>query len=147
MNEESVGLIQDLAKRMQMLKSKLGKATSRELSDYERAWMDEVKALEITVLGADGAAAQGLSGVKASPVPKRLEEITRLKDDMAAQIARLQKPGEGQEEEPPSSPAKNNINVPLEIKKAKYAQVRTLLDRESALVDAVKTRLEHLSVG
>ncbi|KAB5570494.1 hypothetical protein GE09DRAFT_1217927 [Coniochaeta sp. 2T2.1] len=138
---------EDLAKRMQRLKSKLGKATSRELSDYERAWQDEVKALESTVLGADGTAAPGQSVTKAGPVPKRLDEITRLKADMAAQIARLQTSGEGQEEEPPSSPAKNNINVPLEIKKAKYAQVRTLLDRESALVDAVKTRLERMSVG
>lgn len=137
---------EELAKRMQRLKGKLGKATSRELSDYEKAWMEEVKALESTVLGTDGAA-EWQPPSKAKPVPKRLDEIMKLKDDLAAQIARLQKPGEGEEEEPPSSPAKNGYKVPLEIKKAKYAQVRNLLDRESALVEAVKSRLERMSVG
>ncbi|KAH8910028.1 hypothetical protein BR93DRAFT_875890 [Coniochaeta sp. PMI_546] len=137
---------EELAKRMQRLKSKLGKATSRELSNYEKAWMEEVRALESTVLGTDGAA-QGRSSSKAKPVPERLDEITKLKDDLAAQIARLQKPGEGEEEEHPSSPGPNGYKVPLEIKKAKYAQVRTLLDRESALVEAVKSRLERLSLG
>ncbi|KAJ9155764.1 Nucleoporin NUP82 [Coniochaeta hoffmannii] len=137
---------EELAERMQRLKSRLGKATSRKISDYEKAWMGEVKALESTVLGMDGAA-DGPSPSKAKSVPKRLDEIKRLKDDLATQIARLQKPGEGEEEEPPSSPAKNGLQVPLDIKKAKYAQVRTLLDRESALVGAVKSRLERLSVG
>lgn len=132
---------EELAKRMQGLKSRLGKATSRELSDYEKAWMEEVRAMERTVLGADGPPT-------ANPAPKRLEEIKRLKDDLAAQVARLQKPGEGEEEElAPSSPAKNGYKVPLEVKKAKYAQVRTLLERESALVEAVKSRLERMSVG
>lgn len=140
---------EELAKRMQRLKSKLGKATSRELSDYEKAWMEEVRAMESTVLGADAAAGgPSPSRSKAKPAPERLDEIRRLKDDLAAQIARLQKPGEGEEEEPAtSSPAKNGYTVPLEVKKAKYAQVRTLLDRESALVEAVKSRLERMSVG
>lgn len=135
---------EELAKRMQRLKGKLGKATSRELSGYEKAWMDEVKDLESTVLGTDEAA-KGQS--KATPVPKRLDEVKKLKDDLATQIARLQKPGEGEEEEASPSPGPKSFKVPLDIKKAKYAQVRTLLDRESALVDAVKSRLERLSVG
>jgi nucleoporin NUP82 len=75
-----------------------------------------------------------------------MEDIKRLKDDLAAQIARLQKSGDGDEGEAPSSPGPHSYKVPLETKKAKYAQVRTLLDRESALVDAVKSRLERLTV-
>ncbi|OIW33806.1 hypothetical protein CONLIGDRAFT_652252 [Coniochaeta ligniaria NRRL 30616] len=137
---------EELAKRMQRLKGKLGKATSRELSDYEKAWMEELRALESNVLGTDEAV-KAPSSSKAKAVPERLEVIKKLKDDLAAQIARLQKPGEAEEEEPPSSPAPNSYKVPLEIKKAKYAQVRTLLDRESALVDAVKSRLERINVG
>jgi nucleoporin NUP82 len=137
---------EELVKRMQRLKGKLGKATNRELSDYEKAWVGEVGALERTVLGTDEAT-PGQSPSKArAAVPKRMEDIKRLKDDLAAQIARLQKSGDGDEGEAPSSPGPHSYKVPLETKKAKYAQVRTLLDRESALVDAVKSRLERLTV-
>lgn len=142
---------EDLAARMERVKSKLGKATSRELSDYEIAWMNEVRALESTILGA-GDTAQGRSPSKTRPPSKRLEEIKRLKDELAAQVSRLQKDGDGEEkpkeEEGPGSPAPTNgVKVPLDIKRAKYAQVRALLDRESALVEGVKSRLENLHVG
>lgn len=140
---------EELAQRMERVKSKLSKATSRELSDYEIAWMNEVKALESTILGTGEA---GQSPSKARTPPKRLEEIKRLKDDLAAQVSRLQKSSEGEEkdkaEDGPGSLGPNNgYKVPLEIKKAKYAQVRALLDRESALVEGVKSRLENMSLG
>ena len=40
-----------------------------------------------------------------------------------------------------------NVKVPSEIRKAKMAQVMGLLDRESALVEAAKNRLERLSLS
>jgi nucleoporin NUP82 len=143
---------EELAQRMEGVKSKLGKVSSRELSDYERAWMSEVKALESTILGTGEMAAQSTS--KTRPPLKRLEEIKRLKEDLAAQVSRLQVvSSDGQHdkdkgEEGAGSPGPNNgVKVPVDIRKAKYAQVRMMLDRESALVEGVKTRLEQLNVG
>jgi nucleoporin NUP82 len=143
---------EELAQRMEKVKSKLGKVSSRELSDYERAWMSEVKALESTILGTGEMAAQSTS--KTRPPLKRLEEIKRLKDDLAAQVSRsplVSSDGQHEkdkDEEGPGSPGPNHgVKVPVDIRKAKYAQVRMMLDRESALVEGVKTRLEQLNVG
>ncbi|RKU41261.1 hypothetical protein DL546_004291 [Coniochaeta pulveracea] len=143
---------EELAQRMERVKSKLGKSSSRELSDYERAWMSEVKALESTILGTGEMAAQSTS--KTKPPLKRLEEIERLKAELAAQVSRLQPlSSDGQHdkdkgEDRPGSPGPNNgVKVPVDIRKAKYAQVRMMLERESALVEGVKTRLEQLNVG
>jgi nucleoporin NUP82 len=48
------------------------------------------------------------------------------------------------DEETVASP---NIKVPSEIRKAKMNQIMNLLDRESALVEAAKSRLERLSLS
>ena len=44
------------------------------------------------------------------------------------------------------SPAPNSPNVSSELKKEKVAQVMQLIERETALVDGVKGRLERLTM-
>ena len=136
----------DLAKRMENLKRKLGQTTSRDLSDKEVAWMQEVKSMEGTVLG--GAEAEGTtSPSKAGHALKRFEEVMRLKQSLLVQVERLQaRLGESRTEESSPAPA-SPYRIPTDIKKAKYAQVKHLLDREEALVAAIKSRVERMSLG
>lgn len=144
----------ELASRMEKIKRRLGRATSRELSDKEKAWSDEVRALESSILGSE------TDQNKTTPSPatprakqpwKRFDEIKSLRDALFAQAEQLQKTGEGRgaatdEGGRPASPVPG-IKIPAEIRKAKMAQVIGLLDRETALVDAVKARIERLSLG
>lgn len=138
-----------LNRRMDELKRKLGRATSRELSDKEVAWMQEVRAMEGAVLGgteAGGSTQTTSSSSKAGQSLKRFEEVRRLKDGLLSQVEQLQKRlGEGQKEESPT-PA-SPYRIPTDIKRAKYAQVKQLLDREEALVEAIKSRVDRLTLG
>ncbi|KAL2261772.1 hypothetical protein VTK26DRAFT_3413 [Humicola hyalothermophila] len=135
----------ELASRMEKLKRRLGRATSRELSDKEKAWADEVRALESSILGPEtGQTTPSTSGTR-QPW-KRFDEIKALRDALFAQAEQLQKSGDGATDERPASPVPS-VKIPAEIRKAKMAQVMNLLDRETALVDAVKSRIERLSLG
>jgi nucleoporin NUP82 len=62
-----------------------------------------------------------------------------LKEDLLEQAKEL-----AVAEEPVASP---NLKIPSEIRKAKIAQVMSLLDRETALVEGARSRLERLSMA
>ncbi|KAK0654349.1 hypothetical protein QBC41DRAFT_332182 [Cercophora samala] len=135
---------EELASRMERIKKKLGRATTRDLSDKEKAWVEEVKGFETSILGSE---------VDTSPIDsktrqpwRRFEEIKELSDSLLAQAERLHKKQGEAAEDGPASPAPG-VRIPADIRKAKMAQVMSLLDRESMMVDAVKDRLERLTVG
>ncbi|KAL2126608.1 hypothetical protein VTI74DRAFT_554 [Chaetomium olivicolor] len=135
---------EELASRMENLKRRIGRATSRELSDKEKAWAEEVRTLEANIVGsyADHAAA----APKSKQPWKRFEEIKALRDALFSQAEQLQRAREGADDETPASPVPS-LRIPAEIRRAKMAQVISLLDRESMLVEAVKARIERLSLG
>ncbi|KAK3942386.1 hypothetical protein QBC46DRAFT_256331 [Diplogelasinospora grovesii] len=143
---------EELTKRMENLRRKLGRATTRELSEKERAWINEVRALEGHILGPGSKADQDqtsslLSPTKTTKEPwKRFEELQALKDALFSQAEQLQAENTEGNDDSPASPAPS-MKIPAEIRKAKLAQVMSLLDRETALVDAVKSRLDRLSIG
>lgn len=106
--------------------------------------MEEVRALGESVLEPEGQQAPPADSKQAW---KRFEEIKSLRDALFSQVDQLQKTGgEGVGQDGAASPARG-LKIPADIRKAKVAQIMGLLERESALVDAVKTRLERLSVG
>ncbi|KAK3295504.1 uncharacterized protein B0H64DRAFT_321586 [Chaetomium fimeti] len=133
-----------LANRMEKLKRQLGRATSRELSDKEKAWAEEVRALSGSILGSE--ADQTSSTPKAKQPWKRFEEIQALRDTLFAQAEQLQRAREGTDSDAPAS-SLPGLRIPAEVRRQKMSQVIGLLDRESALVDAVKARIERLSIG
>lgn len=122
--------------RFEAMRKKVAKATSKELSDKERAWIDEVAILENKVLGTGG---RGSSNAQATEPWERYEELEHLKDELIGQVKGL-----GEEDVSVSS---SSVKVPSEIRKAKVAQIMTLLDRETALVEGAKSRLERLSLS
>lgn len=59
----------------------------------------------------------------------------------------LQRVREGTDSDAPASPLPG-LRIPAEVRRQKrMAQVISLLERESALVDADKARIERLSIG
>ncbi|KAK4249627.1 hypothetical protein C7999DRAFT_12552 [Corynascus novoguineensis] len=136
---------EELTSRMEKLKRQLSRATSRELSDKEKAWSEEVRALKSSILGSEADQKPG-STPKAKQPWKRFEEIKSLRDALFAQAEELQRSRDGTGNDAPASPTPG-LRIPAEVRRQKMAQVIGLLDRESALVDAVKARIERLSVG
>ncbi|QUC22242.1 uncharacterized protein UV8b_06483 [Ustilaginoidea virens] len=138
-----------LSKRVDDLRKMVGKATTRGLSIKERAFADEVRALESSVLGpsspteAGGEEEDGASTAAAERQPKqlwrRLEEVKELQKELLADAQGLDNRSEAVE-----APSPAEMRVPQDIRRLKLQQVQGLLARESALVEAVSSRLEAL---
>lgn len=150
---------EELSRRIDSLRKSVMQHTKRELSTQERAWIDEVKGLNASVLGTTKETQRG--GTAASKqVKRRLEEVTTLASEMLDEAVRLQKEtgtgseerngrasvgGRGHREHTPSS--SQDLRVPNEIRKAKIQTVKNLLAREEAMVAAVSSRLEKLQLN
>jgi nucleoporin NUP82 len=127
----------ELNNRIEDVRRKATRGSNRELSDKEKAWIDEVQTLDNKT---DTKQAGGNALAKNSKEPwERFNEVKMLKEKLLAEINGM----EGEDEV--ATP--QNVKVPSEIRKAKMAQVMGLLDRESALVEAAKNRLERLSLS
>jgi nucleoporin NUP82 len=126
-----------LAKRVDDLRKIVGKATTRDLSAKERAFVDEVRNLEANVVGPL-AGQEASTGQQSRQLWKRLEEVKRLQTELVAEVAGLNKTREV--EDAPTG----ELRIPQDIRRSKLQQVQGLLARETALVEAVTSRLEQL---
>ncbi|KAI1417782.1 hypothetical protein F5Y13DRAFT_62419 [Hypoxylon sp. FL1857] len=130
-----------LSRRLEKMRKIVSKATSRELSDKEKAWVNEVNALEANLFGPT-TPADGPTRLKQTR--RRYEEVMRLRDELVEEAEKLgATSGEG--EESLNTPT-TDLRIPSELRRAKINQVKGLIERETALVDAVKARLERLSI-
>jgi len=125
----------EITERIENMRKRIARGRTRELSEKEKAWMDEVATLESKLEPGKG------NSVSTSTVKEpwqRYEEIEALKNDLIDQA-------NGLVEE--TDQGAINVRVPSEIRKAKVAQITALLDRETALVEGAKSRLERLTQG
>ncbi|KAG0647498.1 Nucleoporin NUP82 [Hyphodiscus hymeniophilus] len=128
---------QEITTRIEKLRKRSTKGTSRELSDKERAWVEEVNVLNTKVFG--GGEENRSSRAQSKEPWARYEMIEQVNEELMEQMRDL-----SGGDEVPSSPI---VKVPSEIRKVKMGQVMSLLDRESALVEGAKNRLEKLSLS
>ena len=106
------------------MRRKATKGSNRELSDKEKAWIDEVQSLANMI----GVEEDGTTVATNSNEPWELyEEVKKLKDELLDEINEILA------EKEVATP--RNYQVSSEIRKAKMVQIRHLLDRESALVE------------
>ncbi|GAM85822.1 hypothetical protein ANO11243_038300 [Dothideomycetidae sp. 11243] len=117
-----------LQERFDGLRRKMaGQMSGKELSKREEAWSMEAKEIEA---GLDGALGDRIAAVK------------KLKEQLLTRVRAV----EGLEEESKSDATSGTKGaVPSDIRKRKLKQVMLLLERETALVDAVSDRLGRLS--
>ncbi|KAI2642885.1 hypothetical protein GGS21DRAFT_500070 [Xylaria nigripes] len=130
-----------LSRRLEKMRKMVNKATSRELSKKEQDWVKEVKALDAGMRGS-AQAADGSNRAKQNM--DRYQKIIELKKELASNAQALEAPAGEEEEDLRLS--RSDLRIPSELRRAKISQVKSLLERETALVEAVKSRLERLSV-
>jgi len=123
----------ELTDRIEKLRRQATKATGRELTDKERGWAEEVVEVQSAVLGEGDTVDD--SGTTKQPWI-RFDEVKQLKDELLDQIQDLAAED--------TRPASRGVKVPSEIRKAKMAQITALLNRETALVEGAKNRLDRL---
>lgn len=127
-----------LTKRVDNLRKIVGKATTRDLSTKERAFVEEVKTLEANVLGVSSSGEESYAKQQSKQLWKRLEEVKKLQTDLVGEVEALKKSGEVE-----VAPA-GELRIPQDVRRSKMQQVQGLLARETALVEAVTSRLERL---
>ncbi|EFY91348.1 hypothetical protein MAC_02511 [Metarhizium acridum CQMa 102] len=130
-----------LTKRVDNLRKIVGKATTRDLSTKERAFVDEVRSLEASVLGPSSGQEEGSAAQQSKQLWKRLEEVKALQTELVAEVENLKKAGQVQ------VAATGEVRIPQDIRRSKLQQVQGLLARESALVEAVTSRLQRLQTA
>ncbi|KAH7348580.1 hypothetical protein BKA65DRAFT_500872 [Rhexocercosporidium sp. MPI-PUGE-AT-0058] len=127
---------EELTDRIERLRRKATKSTSRELSDKEKSWFGEVKMVESKVFGSEN---DEFGGKNTKEPWTRYEEVKQLHDDLLDHFTSL-----NPDEEVPLTP---NMKVPSGVRKKKMDEIMALLDRESHLVEAAKSRLERLNLA
>lgn len=131
-----------LAQRLENLRKIVGKATTRDLSAKERAFVEEVRTLEANV-SASASGEPASSKTQSKQLWKRLADVRRLQEELVAEVEALKKAGDGDASPAPSA----EMRIPQDIRRAKLQQVQSLLSRETALVEAVTARLERLQTN
>ncbi|KAI9762232.1 MAG: hypothetical protein M4579_000555 [Chaenotheca gracillima] len=165
--ERQAGLLE----RYDVLRRRVSRHGGRELSDKEKSWIAEVDKMKASVLESDdeGSTNHRRSHKGANLPWKRFQEAKELASSLltqAQEVVRTSKTDTGAEDgsaaatpaaseaEVPNTPTSRpstrresaSIRIPTDIRKMKMAQVMKMLDRESALVDATKNRLEKLTL-
>lgn len=140
----------ELMQRFENLRKRVQQNATRELSDKEKAWTNEVKKYDQSLSEPNEGDTATNAGTSKSQQPmKRLEEIKSLKDELVSQVAEVQSKGDAKDgvSERSLTASVSTLKIPAEVRKAKVSQVMSLLNKEDALVEALQGRLERLSVG
>jgi nucleoporin NUP82 len=128
--------------RIDKLKQTVGRSTNRELSAKERAWFGEVRSAEKNACMPEGDDEEDAAADDPQNQPKQLwqrfEDVKELQDSLTMQLETLNVSKSGEENRG------QELRVPDNIRKSKMQQVQGALARESALVEAVRMRLEKL---
>ncbi|KAL8692910.1 MAG: hypothetical protein Q9218_002168 [Villophora microphyllina] len=134
-----------LSERMKTLRRKVGKLVGRELSDREKEYIKELEQLERAVERPedDDSASPRRMRHATKPYWRRYDEVRDLSQELVERAKELGSKG-GEEQQ---RAKKDEWSIPSEVRRKKVEQVEGMLERESALVDAVQARLERLMVG
>ncbi|KAL8726290.1 MAG: hypothetical protein Q9181_006114 [Wetmoreana brouardii] len=133
-----------LEERTKGLKRKISKLGGRELSEREKEYLRELEGLERAVQQPEGEQDDWKvqKGRSIEPWWRRFEEVKGLSKDL---VERANEVGQKGDEQKRSE--QDGWAIPNEVRKRKVEQVQWMLERESALVDAVQMRFERLAVG
>lgn len=133
-----------IVKRVEDLRKIVGKATTRDLSSKEKAFVEEVRALDASVTRPEESAPPSKAIAPKQELWKRLEEVSRLQVELTGEVDALKKGGEL---DAPPTPTASDLRIPQDVRRSKLQQVQGLLSRETALVEAVTARLEKLQTS
>ncbi|KAL9011142.1 MAG: hypothetical protein Q9173_003983 [Seirophora scorigena] len=135
-----------LKERMGKLKRQITKLEAKPLNDRERDLAAELRHLNQATESrpAEGIAdGNGPSNGETARWRERFEEVSHLSEQLVDEA----KVFEANKDEDQKGGDMEEYSVPSEMKRKKVEHVMGLLERESALVDAVTARLERLGVG
>ncbi|KAI5362300.1 Putative nucleoporin NUP88/NUP82 [Septoria linicola] len=155
----------DIQDRVERLRRKMRTVAGKEMSEKEKLFAEEVERIQQTVLGKEPSpnptGPAGILQMESSSLTTRTEEedeqetlqsrydkVQTIVGQLKAQAEQLQKEREdavreGSTSRPTSSAGPRGVDY----RQRKMQEVWQLLERETALVEAVSARLENLQMG
>ncbi|KAK2762620.1 hypothetical protein FQN54_000793 [Arachnomyces sp. PD_36] len=127
----------ELLERYENVRNNLTKSGGRPLSEKERLWMNEVNQFSRSLNESEKPQTGELS--------QRLQTARSLAQELLSQGKQLTS-----ENTPNNSPARSGVSstqpkIPHKLQRAKIADAMSMVDRESAVIDAMSSRLERLN--
>ncbi|CAG8234954.1 unnamed protein product [Penicillium salamii] len=129
----------ELNRRYEALRSKVLNSGGRPLSEKEKSWVREVKAL------SDSLRPDNDQEEDSQLVP-RIETVKRLALDLMAQTKSISSKMPSPDPSSPASPS-GQPKVPQRLQRARVADAMRMVERESAVIDAITSRLERLNTS
>ena len=163
-NEVLVGRIRearerqrDLVERLEKVRKRVQSVRCRPISERENGWFEEVKVMEEKVLGAqhhqqeeDGEQKDN-EKTEARSLRSRYDELRDLAEDLLQQVDEAgvgsKKDGDAEGEEQREYKGNQGVKVTNGVRNMKVQKVMRLLERETALVEGARMRLEGLGLG
>ncbi|KAI9893467.1 MAG: hypothetical protein M1814_006764 [Vezdaea aestivalis] len=158
-----------LERRVKELRRKVGRVVgTKEMGENEKKWVEEIGKMASQVMVAPEKSTE--EKVKMPRMQEQIwfrfpeagslyTELIRLAREITTAETSKDSPAPATPETPqtppsrrgsaagvPQSAGKPGIRIPLDIRKAKIEQVMAMLERETALVEATKARLERLAI-
>lgn len=147
--EQRMGAARDrsemLQTRIESLRRKMAGLGGKELSAREEAWSAEVVSLQKSI-GFEECASEemAINGEHDVSLTSRFQAITQLQKDLVIRAKELSEKQTGKENSGEQALDAEVSRIPADFRRQKIQQVMQLLERETALVDAVTERLGKL---
>ncbi|KAJ5295326.1 hypothetical protein PENANT_c001G05662 [Penicillium antarcticum] len=132
----------ELQRRYEALRKKVLNSGGRPLSEREKTWVTEVKSLSGYLQPG-----QNEDQDENQDLIPRLETVKRLALDLIAQTKTIAAKSPSAEPASPNSPNGAHPKVPQRLQRAKVADAMRMVERESAVIDAITARLERLNTS
>jgi nucleoporin NUP82 len=122
----------NLVAQADRIRKKLAQTNTRDLTEKEHAWIEEVDKMSRAVNEQRHGRSDEPSAIE------RLRTVQKIKDEVVAEA----KDTETESKKAPNGHA--HVAVPSEYRKQKVEHINKLLEREKAMLDAAQNRLEKL---
>ncbi|KAJ5485491.1 Nucleoporin NUP82 [Penicillium diatomitis] len=129
----------EITRRYEALRKKLLNSGGRPLSQREKAWISEVKSLNASIDEEEPETNETHEQLK-----QRLETVKNLANELVAEAKNLSAKASSPEPGSPASPGGAQPKVPQRLQRAKVADAMRMVERESAVIEAITSRLERL---
>ncbi|KAL4889213.1 hypothetical protein BDV59DRAFT_187130 [Aspergillus ambiguus] len=132
----------ELVQRYETLRNRVLKSGGRPLSEKERSWVSEVDAL------SESFAEPRDPEKSEQTVSGRLDAVKGIATDLVAEAKSIaSRSSISPEPSSPASPGGTQPRVPQRIQRAKIADAMKMVERESAVIEAITSRLDRLNTS
>ncbi|EAU29883.1 conserved hypothetical protein [Aspergillus terreus NIH2624] len=131
----------ELVQRYEALRNKVLKSGGRPLSEKEKSWVTEVDALSESFEPREAKEKEQHISTRLDAVKSIATELVTEAKSMAAKAPVSPEPGS------PASPGGTLPRVPQRLQRARIADAMKMVERESAVIEAITARLDRLNTS